>query len=420
MFNSFSAAVSAMKAHALAVDTVGNNLANVNTTGFKASGVAFKDLVSESMSARSESGMGVGQAMTVRSFAQGAIQSSSGKVDAAIQGNGFFTVKDEAGATLYTRDGGFQVDADGFLRTMTGEKVQQFKDGIVQDIRIPAGSASATPTSKVSISANLNAAAPIGSKFAAPIEVVDSLGARHTVSITYTKAADNQWDYEVTVPAADLKPASGGTAPGPIGTGTIDFNPDGTFKALTVSTPSGSGGGGGSSTPVTSAPFTITDFNNGAADLDLTWNLLDDSDAKPTLTQFAQASSINKTAQDGLASSELIDVGMVDGGTVMARFGNGQQKAVATLAISLVSNPDSLVGAGNNLFRATNETAQPVAGLSGIGGRGKVKAQALEGSTVDIAREFTNLIVYQRGYQANSRVITTADEMSQETLNMKR
>ena len=121
MFNSFSSALSALKGHSAAIDVVGNNLANVNTTGFKASEVAFKDLVSESMSAKTEMGMGVSKPITVRTFTQGAIQSSSGKLDAAIQGNGFFVVK-EGEATLYTRDGGFEVDANGFVRTRTGEK----------------------------------------------------------------------------------------------------------------------------------------------------------------------------------------------------------------------------------------------------------------------------------------------------------
>ena len=165
--------------------------------------------------------------------------------------------------------------------------------------------------------------------------------------------------------------------------------------------------------------FTIPTLADGAADLTVNWNLTD-SAARPTLTQFAQTSSISKTVQDGLASSELVDVGLADGGAVVARYGNGQQQTIATLAIALVANPDTLTAAGNNMLRTTSESSQPVAGVAGAGGRGKVKAQALEASTVDIAREFTNLIVYQRGYQANSKVITTADELSQDTLNLKR
>ncbi len=419
MFNSFSSALSAMKAHATAVDVVGNNLANVNTTGFKASDVAFKDLVSESLSARNEIGMGVSKPLTVRTFTQGAIQSSANKLDAAIQGNGFFVVKN-GDAALYTRDGGFEVDREGYVRTRTGEKVQQFKNGVLSEIRIPSGASAATPTKNISISANLNAGALVGDSFAAPVEVVDAQGSRHTVSVTYTKAADNQWTYSISIPITDF--ATPPATPAPLATGTIDFNTDGTFKSLAQTTPTAVPAPApvaGVTAPPPKVDFAITGLKNGVSDLALSWNLGDSTNI-PTLTQFAQPSSISRTTQDGFASSELVDVGLVDGGTVMARYSNGQQQAVALLAIALVPNPDTLTAAGNNLFRTTIETSQPLAGTANLGGRGGIKAQALEASTVDIAREFTNLIVYQRGYQASSRVITTADEMSQETLNLKR
>jgi flagellar hook protein FlgE len=143
-------------------------------------------------------------------------------------------------------------------------------------------------------------------------------------------------------------------------------------------------------------------------------------DGTAIVTQFAQASNAAKTVQDGFQAAEVVAVGMADGGRIVARFGNGQQKDVAVLAMASVSNPSSLGGVGNNMFRVSGDTASPTYGTANTGGRGKIKAGSLEASTVDMAREFTNLIVFQRGYQANSRVITTADEMSQETLNLKR
>lgn len=408
MFNSFSAALSAMKAHSAAVDVVGNNLANMNTNGFKASSIAFKDMVSASLSAKTEVGMGLSSPIMVRNFSQGAIQSSTGKLDAALQGNGFFVVKDGNGGIYYTRDGGFKVDSSGIVRTQTGEKVQQFSAGMLQDIRISSASANATPTSTIMMNANLNAVSEVGEQFSTPVEVVDSLGARHTVTVTYTKAGDNEWDYVMTIPAGELQTG----ADPELGTGTVTFNQDGTFAS--VEPDAGSVG-----SPVTGQTVTVEGFLNGAADLTLTWSLLDAQDT-PTLTQFAQASSPSKTSQDGFAAAELVDFGLADGGAIVARYGNGQERTIATLAVAAVANPDTLVSASNNLYRATSETAEPVASISGVGGRGNVRAQALEGSTVDMAREFTNLIIYQRGYQANSRVITTADELSQETLNLKR
>ena len=163
----------------------------------------------------------------------------------------------------------------------------------------------------------------------------------------------------------------------------------------------------------------VPSLKNGATDLALKLNAYDANGA-PTLTQVSAASSTSKTTQDGVRAGQIVDVGMADGGRVVARYDSGELRVIAQLGIALTSNPSSLADAGNNLFRASTDTAEPVMGISGEGGRGSVKAGSLEASTVDIAREFTNLIVYQRGYQANSRVITTADELSQETLNLKR
>jgi flagellar hook protein FlgE len=405
MFNSFSSALSALKAHSAAVDTVGNNLANVNTSGFKASGVAFKDIVAETMGTRTESGMGVSRPMAIRNFTQGAVQSSSGTLDAAIQGSGFFTVKNQEGAVLFTRDGSFQVDREGYVVTLTGERVQQYVPGSgLKDIQIPSVGTEATPTGNMSIVANLDAgaAADATSAFTAPVEIVDSLGARHVLTIAFEKTGDNAWSYSVTIPGEDL--ASGGTGPVEVGTGTLSFDTSG---KLTIPDP----------------PFSeinISGFKNAAADMNgVRFSLVDD-EGNALITQFTQTSAVSKTNQDGLTSSQLVSASMADGGSIRLRYANGRETDFAKLAVALVANPDTLAGAGNNMFRTSFETNDPSFGFADTGGRGRIKASSLEGSTVDIAREFTNLIIYQRGYQANSRVITTADELSQEVLNLKR
>jgi flagellar hook protein FlgE len=401
MFNSFSSALSALKAHSTAVDAVGHNLANVNTTGFKSTDVAFKDIVAQSISG-GESGMGVGRPISVRNFGQGAIQSTSGILDAAIQGNGFFVVKDGK-AEAFTRDGSFQIDQEGYVVTLTGERVQQLENGTLSDIRLPSGATAAVVTQNMTISANLDATAAVGDTFSAPVEVVDSLGIRHKVTVTFTKTAANEWDYSATMPKEDVDPMP--TTDPEIGSGSLTFGTDG---KMTVPDPL-----------PTPEQITIEDLAGGASDMTINWSLFD-ANKLPTLTQFGQASAVVETMQDGFASAQMISVGMADGGKIVASYANGQKTTIATLAIALIPNQNSLTAAGNNSFKLGFNSAEPSYGTAEGGGRGKVKAGALEASTVDIAREFTNLIVYQRGYQANSRVITTADEMSQETLNLKR
>lgn len=409
MFNSFSAALSALKAHSAAVDTVGSNLANVNTTGYKDSSVAFKDIVSESIGGgQGEVGMGVNRPETIRNFSQGAIQSTSGALDSAIQGNGFFVVKDGSGARLLTRDGTFQLDKNGYVVTVTGERVQQYADGMLEDIQIPSGALPAQPTSSMSVTANLDTTAAVGETLTTPMEVVDSLGVTHVITLKYTKTDPGTWEVDALIPDNEI----GGTDStlkslfsSPLPTeNTLEF--DETGKLTTPSAPG-------------VITIEIPGLTSGANDMSIDLKLHDDKGIA-LVTQFAQASSVARTFQDGFTAAEVVGVGMADGGRVIARYGNGEEREVAALAMALVVNPGSLSGVGNNMYRATSDSASPTYGVAGAGGRGKIKAGSLEASTVDMAREFTNLIVFQRGYQANSRVITTADEMSQETLNLKR
>ncbi|HYO84251.1 MAG TPA: flagellar hook protein FlgE [Bryobacteraceae bacterium] len=408
MFNSFVSALSALKAQSAAVDTVGHNLANVSTTGYKAATVAFKDLVNESLGSGNESGLGVATPISVRNFSQGAIQSSSGGLDAAIQGNGFFVVRDNQGAKLLTRDGSFQLDRSGYITTLTGERVQQYANGVLSDILVPTGAVAAQATTRIGLAANLDNRAAVNDTFSTPIEVVDSLGVQHIVTMKYTKTAAKKWTVDALIPenaiggsTTALKSLFGSPLPA---ANTIEFDDSGKLKD-----------------PAAPGTLTITakPLTSGAKDLVMSYSLYNDKGG-PNISHFAQTSAVSKTEQDGKMSSEIAAVGLADGGKVMARYGNGTMVEVASLALGLTVNPESLSGTGNNMYRASAESAQPTYATAETGGRGKVKAGALEGSTVDMAREFTNLIVFQRGYQANSRVITTSDEMSQEILNLKR
>jgi flagellar hook protein FlgE len=414
MFTSFSTALSALNAHSTAVDVVGNNLANLNTAGFKSSAVSFHDLVSQSLGAElgpTQVGLGVGRPVTLRQFSQGAIQSSAGPLDAAIQGDGFLVVRDRSGAVLYTRGGNLQVDKHGNLVTATGENLQGWTEvngtldttGATGDIVVPVGTLKAPiPTRTFSFDLNLNASASAGpppEQFSRSIEVYDSLGASHVVSVTWTKSATaNEWDYSISVPDTDV------TAPIPPVTGTLQFDPDGTLSSPAAGDP---------------APqIAITGLVNGAADLTLDWHLY--NNGVPRVTQYAQQSAVSANAQDGAPAAQLVRVGLADGGVVLAQYSNGQQKEVGQLAMAAIRNPESLIAVGNNNYQLSARSALPAIGVPGTGGRGAILGGAVEFSTVDIAREFTNLIVLQRGYQANARVVTTVDELSQETINLKR
>jgi flagellar hook protein FlgE len=411
MFTSFSTALSALGAHATAVDVVGNNLANLNTPGFKASTVSFYDLVTQSLGAglgETQVGFGVGRPVTLRQFSQGAIQASNGPLDAAIQGDGFFVVRDSSGATLYTRGGNLQVDKSGALLTATGERVQGWNEvngvlntsGPVVDIAIPVGTLkSPRATQDFSFDVNLNAAGVTGETFSTSIEVFDSLGTPHTVTVQFTKAAAaNTWDYSITVPPADV------TTPITPVTGSLAFDNQGTLLTPAATDPMPS--------------ITLAGLVSGAADLTVTWQLYNGT--TPRFTQFAQPSALAANAQDGAPAAQLVRVGLADGGQVLAQYSNGQQIVIGQIAMAAIRNPESLLAVGNNNFHLSARTALPAIGLPGTGGRGSVIGGAVEYSTVDIAKEFTQLIVLQRGYQANTRIVTTVDELSQETINLKR
>ena len=414
MLTSFSTALSALDAQATAIDVVGNNLANLNTPGFKASVVSFHDLVTQSLGAglgETQVGFGVGRPITIREFSQGAIQTSSGQMDAAINGDGFFIAHDASGNTVYTRGGNLQVDKDGNLTTATGEKIQGWTNvsgavidtnGPLGDIAVPAGALHApTETKKVSLDANLDASAQSGQPdgtFSTSMDVFDSLGTSHSLSFTFTKSATaNQWDYSITVPNADLTSAFTAVK------GTLTFKSDGTLDTT--------------ANPNKPIDVPIPGLADGAADMDVQWNLYNGQ--SPRFTQFSQQSSSSALFQDGSPAANLLKVGLANGGKIMAQYSDGQQTEVGQVAMALIRNPESLIAVGNSNYALSSRSALPAIGLPNTGGRGDIVGGSVEASTVDIAREFTNLIVFQRAYQANAKIVTTVDQMSQDTINLK-
>jgi flagellar hook protein FlgE len=415
MFTSFSTAISALNADATAIDVTGNNLANLNTQGFKASVVSFHDLVTQSLGAgfgETQVGFGVGPPVTLRQFTQGAIQTTSGPLDVAIQGDGFFVIQTSAGAIEYTRGGNLQVDKDGNLITSTGEAVQGWTaiNGVLNtnappsDITVPVGTVAAPISTKTfSFDINLDAAGIAGTNtgtFATSVTIYDSLGASHIVTATFTKSATTpgQWDYSISIPDADVA-----NPPFTPLTGSITFDSNGRMSSPLPTDPK--------------PQLQITGLADGASDMNIDWNLF--VDQTPRFTQFAQPSSASAVAQDGFAAAQLVRVGLGNGGVILAQYSNGQQTVVGQLAMATVRNPESLIAVGNNNYQLSARSALPAVGLPGTGGRGTVIGGAVEASTVDVAKEFTNLIVLQRGYEANAKIITAVDQLSQTTINLK-
>ena len=405
MMRSLFSGVSGLKNHQTRMDVIGNNIANVNTVAFKAGRVNFEDILSQTVEgARSPQagGMGgvnpkqVGLGMGISSidtlFTPGSLQSTDNPTDFAVQGEGFFIVSDGS-QVYYTRDGAFKTSADGALVNSNGFRLQGWMadtDGNIdstqalQNIIIPVG-AQMKPkaTTEIAFEGNLDANAAAGSQWITSVQVYDSLGNPHNLTITFTKTAANAWDWEATL--------DGGTTPG---TGNITFDTDGTILSGDIGT----------------AAFTLMPVaQNISLSIDFS-----------QLTQFGGNPTAYINFQDGYEAGSLDMVSTDSGGVLTGIFTNGQSKALAQIALATFSNPGGLLKEGGNLYQISNNSGLPNIGTADSGGRGSIAVGKLEMSNVDLAQEFTNMIVTQRGFQANSRVITTSDEMLQDLINIKR
>ena len=416
MSTSFSNALSGLKANAFAIDVVSGNLANLNTTAYKEGSVSFQNLVNDLASGGGGGSTVGGSTIAVanRSFSQGSPQSTNQPFDAAIQGNGFFVLRSKA-EQVFSRAGNFKVDASGHLLTQQNQNVQGWNaaNGVlnttsgVSDITVPNSSLrQPSPTSHFTITANMNASSVVGSAdatFSTPIPIVDSLGISHVVTVTYVKSAASTWDYSVTLPSSAV--AGGVGTNTTLASGTLTFD-----------------GRGHLATPIsTSGPIAvpISGLADGATDMAMTWSLYD-ANGDPTITQYSQTSANLGSTQDGTPSGQLTSISIGPTGQILARYSNGDAVAVAQLALASILNPDSMQDLGQNTFGVTSLSSIPAIGMPGTGSRGAITGGALEASTVDIANEFTNLLTYERAYQAASKVVTTEDDILQETVALKR
>jgi len=430
VLSSMNSGVSGLKAESDALGVTGDNIANVNTSGFKAQRAVFEDVLGHSILAGTSSGLpgsGVRVGDVQQMFTQGTLSNTGVSTDVALNGDGFFVVKgtvDGVSSDFYTRAGEFAIDKDGKLTNTAGLKVQGYQangDGTfaasLSDVTAPTAALPARATTSMNVTANIDSSAQVitaawdpqdpanTANFSTTMSIYDSLGNAHTADVYFRKTADNAWDYHVLVPGADLNPPVVGNSE--IGSGALTFTTDGALNAETVTTAVSATFGGGA----TAAQAITLDFGTSVADggtgLDGT-------------TQFAGPSNVSSQKQDGYASGDFSGVSVDGQGVVTGLYTNGQKIAMSQLGIAKFRSNDGLGRAGQNLWIATRESGTAAMGTAGSGGRGATTGGALEGSNVDLASEFVSMIQHQRSFSANSKTITTADEMLQELISLKR
>ena len=407
---SFSIAITGLHAQSAALSTIGNNLANLNTTAFKKQTTTFADLFYQQTGSSGsgdalQQGLGTRVSSTMTSFGQGGLQTTGNATDLAVQGNGFFVVSN-GGTQELTRAGNFQLSSNGTLTTTEGNSVMGYlaKGGSVGAtspmgaLQLPIGETqAANATSQFSLTANLNSGATVGTQFQTAVTVYDSLGTSHVADVSFTKTATNAWSYSMSLPAADAT----GT---PVNnTGTLSFD-----SAGKLVTPAANVSG-----------ITFPGMTDGAADLNINWALFDAS-GNATLSQTSATSSASATTQNGYASGSYESFAVDTNGSVSAQFSNGQTQVIGQVALASVTNLEGLERTGDNDYRATAASGEATIGTANAGGRGTIEDDTLEGSNVDISTEFSDLIVAQRAFEANSKTVTTFDTVTQETINLIR
>jgi flagellar hook protein FlgE len=510
---SFSIPLSGLDASTEELSVISNNLANMNTVGFKSSDTSFQDLFYDQIGSTAggspqQIGAGTSVASVEGDFSQGTLQTTGTPTDVAITGSGLFVV-DNNGTQEYTRAGNFNVASNGDLMTVDGANVMGYAaiNGVVNTnqtltpLTIPLGiTIPAKATSEIQLTTNLDASsgtavsaasqqtgsgigagttlqtgdvlafsdgtnsfsyttvagntlasvvaaingnanftaslsgnslvinansgnavtfsantltdAATGTQaeafaasgqtqaagtFSTPVTVYDSLGASHVLTTTFTQTAANAWNYTVTIPAADLGQTGN---PVTVKSGTLTFN-----------------GSGQVVTPSTNPSIAVTGLADGAANLNVTWNIIN-ANGTSSLTQLAAPSGTSSTQQNGYASGTLQTYSVGGDGTIEGVFNNGQTIALGQIALASFANEQGLMRTGSNNFVAGLSSGQPSIGAPNTAGLGSLQGGALETSNVDLATQFSQLIVAERYYQANAQTVTTFDQVMQATQSM--
>lgn len=427
MIRALFSGLSGIRSNQMALDVIGNNIANINTPSFKTGRALFSDTLSMTLrSGTPPSGvqggldpMQVGRGSEVgtisNSFTQGSMEATNNPTDLAIAGEGFFILRygeDE----FYTRDGSFNIDATGTLvdpgtgyavrGRMANASGEILSSTPITDIRVPIESLfPARATSAVAFSGNLDAAADIAAvgppvviaeTYQTSVLFYDSLGESHTTTLTFERTAANTWTWTADVSGTDTIVITP-TDPAP-----LTFNNDGTLNtgADATITISGNAGAG-------------NPLDNGAAEMTIELDL-------SNLVQYSTSFTPVPSSRDGHSAGTLDSISFDETGTLIGTFTNGATQKLAQVVLADFYNPSGLTKMGQNLYAVSMNSGSPLVGVAGSSIRASIVSGTLEGSNVDLASEFTKMIIAQRGFEANSRLISTSDSIIGELINLKR
>jgi flagellar hook protein FlgE len=413
--------VSGLASNGQAIAVIGDNIANVNSVGFKGSRVLFADLLSQTVLG-GQMGRGTTTQIIDKLMGQGQLQATSSATDLALNGEGFFALRAASGARFFTRAGQFRLDADGDLVNPAGLYVQGYPESqsglafTLQNLNFASVQSPPRATVTAGITANLDSAsvvAPGGaafdpanpaatSSFSTGMTVYDSLGQAHTLTVYFRKTAANEWDWYAVAAPGELAtpPAAGYSA-----NGHLSFTTSGALQSATTA----------------SSSFDFIGAQPGQTiQFDFGQSLAAGGTGLSGATQFARPSSVSFQSQDGFAAGTLQGISVDRDGVVSGSFSNGTTRALARVAVATFASTAGLEKAGGGLYRETLASGPPSIGFANEGARGSITASALELSNVDLAQQFIDLITAQRAYQASSKTITTADSLLGEVINLKR
>jgi flagellar hook protein FlgE len=416
-----------LTANADALGVVGDNIANTNTIGFKRSRAVFQDMIAGAgKSELFQIGAGARLGNVEQMWQQGALLSTQSPTDLALSGQGFFIVQGSAAGTdgtFYSRAGQFHIDSSGYMVNTDSLRLQGYKaddngriTGELGDIRIGPMALPATASGTINLAVNLDASVtpapafdPLSpattSNFSSSTTIYDSLGKGHQVTTYFSKTSINTWDWHAMVDGGEI---DGGTEGIPFegANGTLTFTTDGALDNEVQ--------GANSFDFLGATAGQIVNFDFGTS---ITG---DGGDGMDGSTNFASPSTTNGVTQDGFAAGSVSGISINETGVINGVFSNGQRRTLGQVAVASFRSEDGLSRAGLGLFTRTEASGEALVGSAGTAGRGSIASGTLEQSNVDIGREFVDLIAYQRGFQASSKVIQTADDLYGELVNLRR
>lgn len=424
--SSMSTAISGLESNGQQLGVISDNIVNANTTGYKSSRGEFQNVLAQDLLASAtgaQIGCGTRLAGITALFSQGPITRTERGTDLAINGNGFFCMKSDQLGMTYTRDGSFRFDEKGWLTNLQGFRVQAYDatpdghiTGKLTDIRIPYKTIAARPSNVVEMHVNLDARLPVSqpldlnkpeqtAQFTTATQIFDSVGNAHSVSLYFNKTADSNWEWYAMTDGGNLAGGNKGDQTA-IAHGNLLFDQVGKLQSM-------------------EQDLINTSFANGAVpDQKLEFSFGDPIEKLGTgekgTTQYGSKSAAFRNLQDGWGAGMLADVSINNDGIVTGVYTNGQNRTLGQIAMARFEATERLSKVGENQFRETIESGQPLIGKANTNGRGTYMTKSLEGSNVDIAKEFVDMIKAQRGFQASAKTITSANEMLDEVIKIAR